>query len=543
MNDDEGLIDRAFDDTGPFRVSPESGGVSLETALRDFGPAAIDDLIPRIRAIAHRLDAAHRAGIVHGALHPSKVFVNDAATSVIAGTAARVPYTAPEVIDGRAATPLSDQYSLAAIAYEWLFGRPVSHNGDRPIEVRAMPGVDRLALSRAFTRALAQKPGDRFASCGAFCDALAGAVVPELPLLASTDTEAAALVAAAAEADAADVDDFAPEDPSAEPPIVAADLAESPVLNVDDIKIVAEESILTAAQPDLDAIAPPFDPPPPPSRPLPPPDVAVPSWDPPALSATPRPLESPRFGAFALFFVLIVGAVFGFAAGYMARPRALQSQPPQTMANQGASAASTAPDASGAAPKAPVAPAPKAPEAPAPKATANPGRLLVRSFPSGASVTVDGVARGDTPLALRDLDTGTRNVVVERRGYVAQTLKVSITKARPARTLDVRLAPSPEPASPKPVEGGAPRPGTPSTLGKPAVSTGSLTVDSRPPGAAVTINGKPSGTTPLTITDLAPGEYQIVMTMPGYRNVTTTVRVVAGERARAAASLTALEQQ
>jgi hypothetical protein len=91
--------------------------------------------------------------------------------------------------------------------------------------------------------------------------------------------------------------------------------------------------------------------------------------------------------------------------------------------------------------------------------------LLVRSFPSGASVTVDGVARGETPLALRDLDTGTRNVVVERRGYVAQTLKVSITKARPARTLDVRLAPSPEPASPKPVEGGAPRPSTPATLG------------------------------------------------------------------------------
>ena len=68
-------------------------------------------------------------------------------------------------------------------------------------------------------------------------------------------------------------------------------------------------------------------------------------------------------------------------------------------------------------------------------------------------------------------------------------------------------------------------------------------MDSRPAGAAVTINGKPGGTTPLTVNDLAPGEYRIEMTMPGYRNFTTTVRVVAGERARAAASLTALEQQ
>ena len=68
-------------------------------------------------------------------------------------------------------------------------------------------------------------------------------------------------------------------------------------------------------------------------------------------------------------------------------------------------------------------------------------------------------------------------------------------------------------------------------------------MDSRPTGAAVTINGKPSGTTPLTINDLAPGDYRIVMTMPGYRNFATTVRVVAGERARAAASLTAQEQE
>ena len=61
--------------------------------------------------------------------------------------------------------------------------------------------------------------------------------------------------------------------------------------------------------------------------------------------------------------------------------------------------------------------------------------------------------------------------------------------------------------------------------------------------ARVTQCSQPRGNTPLTITDLPPGEYQIVMAMPGYRPFTTTVRVVAGERVRAAASLTALEQQ
>jgi len=437
LKEDGAPFDSGFDDTGPFRVSPESGSVSLETALRDFGPAAIDDLIPRIRAIANRLDAAHRAGVIHGALQPSKVFVTDDATEVIAGTGAHAPYAAPEVFGGHGAAPRSDQYSLAAIAFEWMFGRPITHAGDRPIEVRSMPGVDRAALSKAFTRALAPKPEDRFASCAAFCDALAGAVVSELPLLA-------------------DVEDFeAEEEPEAasDPsPISAADLRP----RADDVRIVAEDSPITEANPDFDAIAP--VPPPPPAAPF---DSErdnaslaqgrVPSWNPSAASPAPPTTESPRFGPVALFVALIVGAIAGFAAGYMAVPRALQTQAPGQFAaapDQGASGASTqgalgAKGASGAsgAPKAHEAPAPKAPQAPqTPKAPQNVGRLLVRSTPSGASVSVDGVAKGETPLALRDLDLGTRSVTIARRGYVPETRKVSITKTRPARTLDVRLA-------------------------------------------------------------------------------------------------------
>ena len=88
MDEDGARFDSGFDDNGPFRVTPEAGGVSLESALRDYGPAAIDDLIPRLRAIARDLDAAHAAGHVHGALHPSKVIVHDDATSLIAGSVA-----------------------------------------------------------------------------------------------------------------------------------------------------------------------------------------------------------------------------------------------------------------------------------------------------------------------------------------------------------------------------------------------------------------------------------------------------------------------
>ncbi|HUQ86706.1 MAG TPA: PEGA domain-containing protein [Vicinamibacterales bacterium] len=529
MEEDGAPFDSGFDDTGAFRVSPESGAVSLESALRDFGPAAIDDLIPRIRNLAASLDAAHGRDVVHGALHPNKIFVTDERTSLVAGKGAHAPYAAPELLAGRRATPMSDQYSLAAITYEWLFGRPLSQHGDRPIEFRAMPGVDRLALSRAFNRALSSKPDERFASCAAFVDAVAAAVVPELPLLAG-------------------VEDFSAEDEPApaldsenDPAVLAHEFA------VEDANVVAPEPTMTSAHfepehdevllaqdthPGLDAMDPPLTP-----------AAAVPvaAWSPSASTPPSRTMETPRFGPIALFLALIVGAVFGFAAGYMAKPRALQSAAPETFAPAAdvpsatatsAAGATSATDPTGAEAAKSAAAAPLAPVAPV--APARIGRLLVRSTPSGATVTVDGAVKGVTPLALRDLDVGTRNVTIARRGYVPEDRKVSITKARPARTVDVRLAAVAEPAA---------RPSTPATTAKPGVTTGTLAVDSRPIGAAVTINGKASGSTPLLINDLAPGEYRILMSMPGYRNFATTVHVVAGERVRAAASLTAVEQE
>lgn len=498
--DEDGAFDSGFDDGGPFRVTPEAGGVSLESALRDYGPAAIDDLIPRLRAIASDLDAAHAAGHVHGALHPSKVIVHDDATSLINGSVPIAPYAAPEMADGTA-TPASDQFGFAAIAYEWLFGRPIDRPADRPVEVRTMPGVDRVTLSKAFTRALAPNPRDRFASCTEFCSAVAGAVVPELPLLA-LDLE---------DDDDDPVGPFIPEavTPTLDEPVIRQDANDLVVGDVPfDSPLTREDARETLTQGS--------------------PPESVAGWNPSASSSPTPSRGTQRFSGLALILAAIVGSIFGFAAGYMARPRALQNTAPaQIRVAPGTEATvASAQGAQGAEP----APAPSAPRAPV-----NVGRLLVRSVPSGASVSVDGVAKGVTPLALRELGLGTLNIVVARRGYIPETRKVVITSARPARSLDVHLA-AEAVAAPA-------RPSPPATPGKPALTTGSLTIDSRPSGAAVTINGRASGTTPLTINDLPPGEYRILMAMPGYRNFATTVRVVAGERVRAAASLTALEQQ
>lgn len=517
MNDEGAPYDSGLDDTGPFADTPPPGGVSLESALREFGPAAIEDLIPRLRAVAVALDEAHDAGFVHGRLHPSKVIVIDDATFLMGR---RLPADLE-------LTPEADQFALAGIAYQWMFGRPTTGPADRPVAVRAVPGVDRGALSQAFTRALSPEPSSRFASCEAFVDAIAATLIPSLPF-------------AAADPDEDPVEPFVPE---SEP--FTADAAD---LHPLDAPLSLEGIDAAIAPPDYGSSA---------RR------AAVsearthepeePVIAPPAFAST-TANRSERFGGTALIIATLVGAVFGFAAGYMARPRALQvseaqqsaidvparTATPEPPAPVAATPSPSAPPASASAPTesseprrtsppAPGSEAPPVPKAsPAPKAPVTSGRLLVRSTPSGASVEVDGVARGVTPLALT-LELGTREITVTRRGYVPERSRVVLTQARPSRSVEIRLT--------------AQRAEAPASAAKPAVTTGGLTIESRPTGAAVTLNGKPSGITPLTINDLAPGEYRVMMRLAGHRDFATTVRVVAGERARAAARLTEQEQE
>lgn len=496
MNDEGAPHDTGFDDSGPFADTPPPGGVSLEAALQQFGPAAYDDLIPRLQSLAADLDAAHDAGFVHGRLHPSKIIVTADGTYLMGR-----PVPATDTL-----TPAADQAAFAVIAYEWMFGRRVSTGA--VVAPSPPSGVDRGRLSQALTRALSHEGDRQFASITDFVAALEKAQIPELPLMAAQPEEDP-------------VGPFVPEKPSdsRDAGAAAVPLAQDQPASFDVIDRGDEA-----------------------------PKVAsVPVWQPP-----PRQ-RSPRFGGFALILAAIVGAIFGFAAGYMARPRALQSGPPST----GAAGATSATGATSADIPSPKADAPAARVAPvAPVARAAPtriGRLLVRSTPSGASVAVDGVARGVTPVAIRDLDLGSRVIAVTRRGYQDEERRIVLTTARPSRTVDVRLSAAASAAAPSGRSGTtapsarpgptAPRPSTPASLGKPAAATGVLAIESQPAGAAVLVNGKPSGTTPTTLNDLPPGEYRVTMTLKGFREFATTVRVVAGERARAAARLTEQEQE
>jgi hypothetical protein len=53
----------------------------------------------------------------------------------------------------------------------------------------------------------------------------------------------------------------------------------------------------------------------------------------------------------------------------------------------------------------------------------------------------------------------------------------------------------------------------------------------------VFLDGKQIGTTPLVVSTVAGGEHSIHLDRDGYRRWATSVRIVAGERSRVAASL------
>ncbi len=514
-------------------------GDSLDAALRDYGPAAIDDLLPRLRTIAEALDAAHATGQVHGSLHPQNIFVSAESTHVTwleAGveTSIRLPYSAPEIVSGSPALAASDQFALAAITFEWLFGRRITGPAVRPVEVRALPGVDRDAMARAFTRALAPEPATRYSSCTAFSNAIAGAVIPVLPLGDVADDNVLDTEFLPEAVVDTPVESLAVEPPSL---VLDADLA------IDEAPLdMFEPALAPEAIDQPEGLSPRF------REGLLPPIEPVTSWQPSA-SYTPTKTAE-RFSGGMLIVSCLVGMVVGFAAGYMAKPRALQSAPiAQGLASE-AGRALGASEAGGAGrvgtegtlPSAqPAQPAP--PAQPASQEVPASGRLLIRSTPSGASVDVDGVARGLTPLALRDLALGSRAISVTRRGYLTEERRVVLTSGRPSRSLEIRLLPPPSAAEGRSGET-APKPaGSRAGVGgaAAAAATGGLLIESRPAGASVVIDGKPRGTTPLTVAAMAPGNYRINLSLAGYQPFATTVRVVAGERTRAAASLSVQE--
>lgn len=120
--------------------------------------------------------------------------------------------------------------------------------------------------------------------------------------------------------------------------------------------------------------------------------------------------------------------------------------------------------------------------------TALPGRLAVRSEPSGAAVVIDGKEAGRTPLEPVSLEPGAHVVTVRARRYQAYRTNVAIEGKDVAQTLEVKLTPAWAP----------------------------VTFRSEPAGATVLVDGEEVGTTPLTA-EIGAGTHQVLLRLAGYR--------------------------
>jgi len=134
------------------------------------------------------------------------------------------------------------------------------------------------------------------------------------------------------------------------------------------------------------------------------------------------------------------------------------------------------------------------------------GYLSVSSTPSGASIDVNGMSIGKTPVTGYELATGSKLVTLRLSGYTPEERSVTITDGETA-TIDVTL-------SPLPVE-----------------EEGFLFVTSVPSGANVSIGGISIGTTPIDNYGLPAGSKTVTISMSGYETATRAVTIVAGETA------------
>ena len=201
------LYDAVVDGANLFLVMEYVPGQNLAQRMQEADLPATE-VVAILRDIGEALDHAHRRGVVHRDVKPANIlldthtgrvkladlgiaFTTDASRMTTAGAVLGTPaYMAPELLDGRAATPAADIYSLAAVAFEALSGHPL-REGDAPIaialqavttppkDLRDAQPTAPAGAAEALSRALARDPGQRPASCRDLVDALTAAYLPE----------------------------------------------------------------------------------------------------------------------------------------------------------------------------------------------------------------------------------------------------------------------------------------------------------------------------------------------------------------------------
>jgi Protein kinase domain len=184
-------------------------GGDVRTLVRRAGPLSPGRALAIISPVASALDAAHGSGLVHRDVKPANmlvdvrpgrpdhVYLSDFGLSkwvmtslgpTRSGQFLGTPgYTAPEQMEGKPVDGRADQYSLACAAFELLCGEAPfprdqvtamiwAHMSEQPpMATSRRPGLPQ-GVDGVLAKALAKAPGDRYATCREFADAMREAV-------------------------------------------------------------------------------------------------------------------------------------------------------------------------------------------------------------------------------------------------------------------------------------------------------------------------------------------------------------------------------
>src|ERR687897_1724597 len=199
------IFDVGETDGQAFIVMEFLEGGSLGQRLRAGRPDPAD-VLRWLEQTAAALDAGHAAGVIHrdvkpgnllldgnGQLHVADFGVASAAgldsltmTGMVLGTSG---YLSPEQARGERATPASDRYGLAVVAWELLTGRRPFESDNPTAEAAAHANAPIPSFSPeldpVFQRALAKDPEERYPSAAAFVADLHRALEPATQPLAT----------------------------------------------------------------------------------------------------------------------------------------------------------------------------------------------------------------------------------------------------------------------------------------------------------------------------------------------------------------------
>ena len=581
-------IDAGLESEIPYLVGEYVFGESLDMALRRYGPAPAADAARLLTQVAAALDAASIVGVLHGSLHPRDVLVTPdlvrlTGLGVVASlegagarAPARPPYSAPERSAGRSWDARADVFSLASVAVELLTGRPVAEQGRGPaLDFGGVLVARPEELTEVLLRGLAPQPRDRYATAGELATALELALTGRSSRPAHAEriprAAAAARPAGGLRRRRAKPRHEAERPSESELQLASAEPPQSAPAGIADEALAATEMAAgpsaeenrqldgplrpadSGASP-VDAELRPAD-----TRPggpgegeVPPVDIAPQPVDAPELEDAFRltapgperpvaerdvfrlaPVEAPPIATAPVVSVddlpLEPRPRPGADEPVVERPGSLpfeEREPLPLAAEPG-----TAPSDGGA-------------------DDAEAGKPDRRSFPLPIAIAVVAVlvlglygayqivTRGTTPPESATISVPPANAArapapadiylpAQRPPPAAAPSGPSVRQA-PAAKKTTRTATTPKTASSRT-----------STAKRPAAKTvpGSLSVESRPTGARVFLDGRLSGTTPLVLSKLTAGSHDVRVERTGYRRWSSRIQITSGRRSRLTASL------